>query len=137
MKKIFAVLMMSLFVLTGCVYVSDNKMIYDNQEKIVAEGDTYTYIDRLGDVFDDSAALEVKGFYGTDTIFTFENKQELSITVIQVVTKGRFKVVLIDPQDEITILNGTSTIVLSPGKYRIKLVGENAYATIDINFSIE
>jgi len=132
MKKFFVIGLVSLFILSGCVYGIDSKKIYDDQEKIVAEGDTYTYIDRIGDVLEDESSLEVKGFYGTETIYTFENVEEITITITQNVNKGRFKVVLINPQDEITILNGTSTITMSDGKYRIKLVGENAFATVDI-----
>jgi len=124
--------MLSLLILSGCVYVADSKKIYDDNEKIVTEGDTYTFIDRIGDVLEDEASLEVKGFYGTETIYTFENIEEITITITQDVNKGRFKVVLINPQNEITVLNGTSTITMSDGKYRIKIVGENAFATIDI-----
>ncbi|MBU1142425.1 MAG: hypothetical protein KKH92_02135 [Firmicutes bacterium] len=132
MKRIFAIWMLSLLILSGCVYVADSKKIYDDNEKIVTEGDTYTFIDRIGDVLEDEASLEVKGFYGTETIYTFENIEEITITITQDVNKGRFKVVLINPQNEITVLNGTSTITMSDGKYRIKIVGENAFATIDI-----
>ena len=132
MKRIFAIWMMSLLILSGCVYVADSKKIYDDNEKIVTEGDAYTYIDRIGDVLENEASLKVKGFYGTETIYTFENIEEITITITQDVHKGRFKVVLINPQNEITILNCTSTITMSDGKYRIKIVGENAFATIDI-----
>ena len=132
MNKIL-VLIICLFSLSGCIYISENKMIFDDNKKIVEEGDMYTYIDRIGEVLDDGASLEVKGFYGTDTIYTFDSIEELSITVTQVVQKGKFKVVLINPENEIIILNGTTSITLSVGKYRIKLVGENAYATLDIN----
>lgn len=71
MNKIL-VLIICLFSLSGCIYISENKMIFDDNKKIVEEGDMYTYIDRIGEVLDDGASLEVKGFYRFHHYFSLD-----------------------------------------------------------------
>ena len=119
--------------LSGCVQLSMDRMIFDDNEKIVREADTYSYITKRGDVIDQKASFEIRGFYGTDTIYQFEQQGELTIHLNVDLTSGRFKVVFIDPQQNITILNSSQTMILNEGTYRIKLVGENAYAKVDMD----
>ncbi len=118
--------------LSGCIQLSMDRMIFDDDEKIIREADTYSYITRNGSVEDLKTSLDVKGFYGTDTIYQFEEPGELTISLNIELQSGRFKVVLIDPNQHIRILSQSQTVVLDEGKYRIKLVGENAYAKVDI-----
>jgi hypothetical protein len=136
MKKAILMILL-LFVLGGCMTIPNSRFLYDNDEQIAAEGDTYTYEDRLGTVENQSVNLEFRGFYGTETVFSYTVPEDMvlnmDITVSKTVDKGRFKVVLIDPENNITELDEYQNIDMSEGKYRIKLVGEHAFGTVDIN----
>jgi len=136
MKKAIAMILL-LFVLGGCMTIPNSRFLYDNDEQIAAEGDSYTYEDRLGTVENQSVNLEFRGFYGTETVFSYTVPEDMvvnvDINVSKTVTKGRFKVVLIDPENNITELDESLNIDMSEGKYRIKLVGEHAFGTVDIN----
>jgi len=136
MKKAIVTILI-LFVLGGCMTIPNSRFIYDNDEQIAAEGDTYTYEDRLGTVETHKINLEFRGFYGTETVFSYTVPEDIvvnvDINVSKTVDKGRFKVVLIDPENNITELDESQNIDMIEGEYRIKLVGEHAFGTVDIN----
>lgn len=136
MKKHFLLLNLFLVVLLfGCSTVAIQRDLFDKDDEIVKQGDSYTYQSRLGTVTENTANLSFKSFSGAETIFTFEDLQILNIELSFEVSKGRFKVVLIDPNDEITIIDDSVVINLLEGEYRIKIVGEDATGNIDMTIS--
>ena len=94
----------------GVVFAKNN--IYNNNEKIVEEDYSYNYTNRIGEGENSNDKIDIKysGFYGTDTIWILESKEESEITFNydSTVNSGGFKAVLISPQKEIeNILEGT------------------------------
>ncbi len=136
MKKHF--ILLNLFLVTlllGCTNVAIQKNVFDKEDEIIKQGDSYSYYSRLGTVSENTANLNFKNFYGAETIFTIEDVEILNIEISYEVSKGRFKVVLIDPNDEITIINESIVINLLEGMYRIKIVGDDATGNIDMTIS--
>lgn len=90
----------------------------------------------------DKIDIKYSGFYGTDTVWTLESKQEgeVAFEYNSIVISGDFKAVVINPKNEVdTILTGNKqgnkTLKLENGKYIFKIVGRNAKgeATISVN----
>lgn len=138
MKKAIAMIFL-LFGLFGCMSIPDSRINYDKDELIVLEGDSYTYEDRIGTVEAQRIDLEFRGFYGTETVFSYTVPEDMivdmKIELSQTVDKGRFKVVLIDPDNNITVLSNEELVSMNSGKYRIKLVGEHAFGVVDIDIT--
>ena len=123
--------------------MNERKNIYNNNDKIVQDGDSYTNISRTctGNSKDE-IDIKYSGFYGDDTIFILESKEdgEVTFNFDSTVNSGDFKAVLINPKKEIeNILEGTEqgnkTIKLAKGKYRFKIVGRNAKGEINISIN--
>jgi len=121
-------------VMLGCAAGQDKQKIFDDNEAIVQDGDSYTFVDRTGSTnSDESVALAYTGFSGVQTIWTMEasTASEVEFEFDSTVDKGEFKVVLVTPdQKVVTLLTGTqqgaTTQALVQGKYDVKLVGRNA-----------
>lgn len=130
-------------IISGCGVGYEKKNMYDDNEKIVQEGDSYTYINRIGTGnSDDKIDVKYSGFYGIDTIWSLELKEdgEITFNYDSTVNSGDFKAVLINPQKEIeNIFEGTDqgekTIKLTKGKYRFKIVGRKAEGKVKISIN--
>lgn len=141
-KVLFCICLLFLIgnIICGVVFAKNN--IYNNNDKIVEYDYSYNYINRIGEGEKSNDKIDIKysGFYGTDTIWILESKEESEITFNydSKVNSGDFKAVLINPQKEVkNILEGTEegskTIKLAKGKYKFKLVGRNAEGKINIS----
>jgi hypothetical protein len=130
--------------LAGCSGISSKQEnIYTNDEQIVAEGDTYSYLSRIGskDSIDNinQINLQFSKFYGSDTLWNIicKGKQKLELNFISEITRGMFKAVLITPAEEVLVIfegsdDGTKSIDIDEGKYRFKIVGQGAGGRIQI-----
>lgn len=129
-KLIIGLLFMCmLLALSGCVITTDKSEIYDDFNRIVKQGDSYSYLEKLGDI----DALEFKDFSGMETVMYIEEKSILTLEVDYDVDKGKFKIVLISPEQEIISLrHGVHELNLDMKKYRIKIVGDHAYGHVSI-----
>ena len=123
------------------VFVSKNN-IYNNNEKIVKEDYSYNYTNSIGESSNDKMDMKYSGFYGTDTIWIIEAKEESEITFNcdSTVNSGDFKAVLINSKGEIENISegadhGYKTIKLAKGKYKFKLVGRNAEGQVKISIN--
>jgi len=115
--------------LSSCSMPQDKGIYYEDEDFIVQEGDSYSYLTCLGDLSD----MDVRQYSGTQTIFAYNGVSTLNTSVYYDINMGRLKVVLIDPNNEIIELNGEQTFSLLGGLYRIKLIGDNAYGSISVN----
>jgi hypothetical protein len=77
--------------------------------------------------------LQFSKFYGSDTLLNIvsREKQKLELNFISEITKGKFKAVLITPAEEVLVIfegsgEGTKIIDVNEGKYRFKIVGQDA-----------
>lgn len=146
MRNYFKLIMVSLVVLiamaiAGCSSATSyQKSVFDDESKIIKEGDSYSYGNRIGETKENKADIKFSSFSGMDTIYkiTADEENDAIFDFEAIVDKGDFKVVLITPDDEIIdIVNGTGegnqTVQLKVGTSRIKLVGKNAKGMIKVN----
>lgn len=115
--------------LSSCSIPQEKGIYYEDEDFIVQQGDSYSYLTCLGNLSD----LEIRGYSGTQTIFAYNGVSTLETSVSYQINMGKIKVVLIDPNNEITELNGEQIFSLSGGLYRIKIIGDNAYGNLSIN----
>lgn len=147
--KITALFFVSLLVLalafSGCSGADlDKQAIYGDDVKIAAEGDSYTFTNRVGSADDDAKLdLAYDGFSGSNSIWTvdFAEFGTLTVEYESNVTRGDFKVVLVGPETQvITLFEGTelsgTTADLTAGKYTIKLVGREASGTVKMTLEV-
>lgn len=135
MKKTLTIMfsmLVFLVLLTACT-IQQNQNIYDNQNKILMLDDYKTYEALEGGVEENNAYISFKAYDGIDTLFVFSGSQTVTITVYEYVTDGRFKIVLIDPYNNIRELRETTRVETVEGQYKIKVVGDHASGTVSIN----
>ena len=131
LKIAITLFVLTLF-LTACS-LGNNNNVYDNNNKIINLTDEKTYEVYDGGVENENALLRFKDFEGIDTLFVFSGEESVTITVYENVLEGKFKVVLIDPYDQVVELHETVTLSCLEGQYRVKVVGEGASGTISVS----
>ena len=114
-------------------YAGDyQKSIYNDNSKITAVANSYSYLNKVGTNENNKTDLEFR-FTGMDTIWELEAEKDTDIKLSynSNISGGKFKVVLITPQEQvIDIIDqasaGEKEIKLVSGKSRIKIVGDDA-----------
>lgn len=126
--------------LSACSSNGDKKGIYNDNSKIIKEGDSYTYKERKGETTENGCNIEFSSFSGMETIWSIEALKEDKITINfnSKVNKGDFKLVLITTDNEvINILEntqeGNSEVTIKEGKSRIKFVGKATSGSCEIS----
>lgn len=142
-KNVLLILMTLLsFSFIGCTDNSEKEAIYDLDELQLEVADSYTYSLRDDETENvvNQLDLSFRGFIGRDTIWTLDVTQstDIEITYISELRSGQFKVILITPDNEIhSILTmsdqGSDTVTFPAGKYSIKLIGKNAFGSLQMN----
>lgn len=150
-KNLIMAIVTVVIVITGIIgvsgYVINNyagnyqKSIYENDSKIIDKSDSYSYFNQVRSNIDGTLKSKFK-FTGMDTIYNLNTKDggTISINYNANIISGKFKLVLINPDDEVTTIvegtgKGTKKISLGNGESRLKLVGKNAKG--DIKLSID
>lgn len=141
-KALFcACLLVLIIVLSGCSGAGQDKQaIYENDAKIAAEGDSYTFTNRVGNSDEESILdLTYDGFTGSNSVWTVEFAEfgTLTLQYQSTVKAGDFKVVLVGPETQVlTLFEGTQwsekTADLTAGKYTLKLVGREASGSVNL-----
>ncbi len=136
--------MMLLYTLSGCTLDAGKANIYNNNEKIAQDRDSYSYVGRNESGSKNDIIVKYGKFSGTDTIWNIESEGQSEITIKydSKVESGDFKGVLISPEKQVEdILVGTETgektIKLTEGKYKFKFVGNKAKGKIEISIETE
>lgn len=129
---------------SSCNLVGYDPSLLDDTQKMLAQGDSYTYKHRLGGKNDETSyVLTFQRMYGTDTFFIVRSCQDatLQLTVASSVDTAKYKVVLIDDTErEITTLVAGSQekehtlSLVANGVYRIKAVGYKASGKVVIGW---
>lgn len=123
-----------LTVLGGCNPATERqKRLYDDESELAQEGDTFTYVKRASTTNNGSTTISFSSFYGMETIWLIHASAEGKVTFLhrQELDDGRFKLVAIGPERQVTTLaegnsEGKMELTVRPGTYRIKFVGNNA-----------
>ncbi|WP_346917285.1 hypothetical protein [Clostridium sp.] len=137
-------LMLLLCTFSGCTLNTGKADVYNNNEKIAQDGDSYSYVGRNESGSKNEITVKYGKFSGSDTIWNIESEGQSEITIKydSKVESGDFKGVLISPEKQVEdILVGTETgektIKLTQGKYRFKFVGNKAKGKIEISIETE
>jgi hypothetical protein len=145
-KKLLIIIILLLSVIiAGCSpSVRYQNSIFDDEEKIIANRDSFTYRHRIGNNSEDELDLKYASFSGIETVYkiTTEEKNNVTFDFESEVEKGDFKVVLITPDSQVVdIIHGThegsETIPIKEGISKIKLVGKRAKGHIKIKISAD
>lgn len=113
--------------------IDDKGKLFDDDQYIIAEGTSFSFFSKTGS--DDQ--LQFEKFSGTYLLDSFAGGSEIEIDLSIQINQGRFKVVLIDPNDQIfDLTNGINKISTIIGEYRIKMVGDNAYGSIVMDIEV-
>ena len=150
MKKISKLILLPLLFIfvgafLGCSKISSyQKSIYDDNSKIAKAGDSYSFKNRVGNTMNNKATINFTTFYGMQTLWNIQSEGNGRITIqyYSNTKKGKFKVVYIDPNNEIENIlqqsgEGTIKIDTKKGKSRIKLVGDNGGGTVKLNLEAQ
>lgn len=148
MKKTFWIVVCLALVtglLAACAPDSGKADIFEDDARIAEEGDTFSYAIRNAPTTAESQLnLTYTKFSGMETIWTLTAATE-SLAAFEYtsnVKSGDFKVVLIDPEDRVSVLvngsmDGSQSFRLSPGEYRVKVVGRKTDGQIKFTLSLD
>jgi len=143
MKKAWCVLLITALIIAfyGCSTAGDEKKKnYSDDELIRSEGDSFSFQDRTGETGDSQIEVKYSKFIGAQTIWNIavDKQGEIKFEFKSDVDGGKFKGVLIPESGDITTVfegskEGSHMVVLPEGKYRFKIVGNNASGEIKID----
>ncbi|WP_017473420.1 hypothetical protein [Amphibacillus jilinensis] len=117
--------------------------IYDDEDRIASQSESQIYRNRRESVRNGDYHLSFF-FSGIDTLWTFESENNngaiLTVNYESEITEGRFKAVLVSPDDTIDVIfegtdQGTIQIPLEQGKSRFRIVGEEAEGEINLSIT--
>jgi hypothetical protein len=141
-------LVLGLVVFLGaCNGLSYDPALFSDDEWIAKEGDTYSYVKRSmqfsGDGQSRGLELALSGFYGKHTVWMVDVAATATLAVETDIAnglKGQYKVCLVDPNSQVSILadrTGTQQhgIQLVPGRYYVVLVGMDASGSLAMSLA--
>ncbi len=121
----------------------NKKNIYTNNSKISSDNDNFSYIYKKGTNENGKTNICFK-FTGMDTIWSIisEDDAMISINFSSNIELGSFKVVLIDPHNNITKIleqsqEGTEVYKVKKGNNRIKIVAREAKGKLKLHITPE
>lgn len=150
-RNVFIILVIVLIIISSGIYITTKlvsfagdyqKSIYNDNSKIVNSGDSYTFLTNTNDINGNTLTESFNKFTGMVTVYDLKTDEDSTIRVDfkSDISSGDFKIVLIDPNDNVTdILEKSDSldqeIEISSGKSRIKIVGYNAKGNINLTVS--
>lgn len=131
-KKIIAVTLLTTILLVACA-VNPAVAVYDNNEKIASESNTFNLDAVEQEIEDGQMTANVERMEGMETIWAFssEEDKEIDITYNLSVYSGKLKMALITPDGKVNVIEECDTEMTEPlkstlniqsGENRIKLV---------------
>lgn len=133
MKRVALLLLglVCLLGLTSCGPSENQKAIYHDDAAIARQSDSYYYVKHLSNTKNDQYDASFASFTGSDTCWSQRigaDGAQFSLSVVSTVSSGSWKLVLIAPDDTVTMIaegsaeEGFETL-LTEGTWRIKSVG--------------
>ena len=137
----------SSIMLIGCLFISSScgistyqKSLYNDNSKIIKQGDSYSFLKRAENTYNNKTSVKFGTFYGMETIWTIDAKSEgnIKINYKTQIKGGKFKIVFITPENEIKTIcegtqNGSILIKAEMGKSRIKIVGNETKGECELS----
>lgn len=130
---------------SGCAKISAyQKSIYDDDTKIAARADSYSFVKRTGNFHDDTLSINFKGFSGKQTLWEINAKEdgEVSMDYRATLMSGKLKTCLITTEKEVVMIteatrSGTKSLSVHKGKSYITIVGNGADGSIEISLTAQ
>jgi hypothetical protein len=103
-KWLVLVVFTLLTALFGCSM--DKGELYDRDKEIAKEGDSYTFVGRIGNENKELIEFSFKKFSGVQTQWLIEAKEnsEIELKYDTKIEKGDFKIVFVTPKQEVNIV---------------------------------
>lgn len=148
LKKYVVLLFAVSLLLSGCATnaIDDHAKIYDDENKLSSEASSYSYVERIGEVDENDVDLHVS-FSGNEVMWdtTFDEATTLSCDYDIAITKGNFKVILVDEDKNIVTLwetgknesTGTMDIPFKAGRNLVKIVGRKTVGNVQLHLNDE
>jgi hypothetical protein len=140
-KKMFLVCsILGFMAFISCSFDFERSSAYfDNENALKNHHDDSIQIKSIQNSYGDVYSQSVEKFYGIKTIRTITKNGTLSFNISLSIKSGRFKIVLANENDLYLVCDNDidGTIDLShikDGKYKLRLVGDNAVFDLKINF---
>jgi hypothetical protein len=124
MKKVYLILVMMCMVLglSACQF-STHGELYDDEDRMVATGDTYSFLGK----YSDSDSISFRRFSGIYTLKRIDRDDDFTMTIDMDIDLGRFKCFLVDEDDQIIeLVQGENLITSYVGKLRLRIAGDDA-----------
>lgn len=145
MKKTSIVVLLVALLLIGCGSLEQHNL-YDNDRQIEGEGNSYSRSNYSQNVNGNRLYLNIGFMDGMDTIWEYNANSESSVAIDYDISlkSGKAKLVLITPDGDLSTIaeatkseafSGSSDISVNKGRYRIKLVTENAKFELNLSAS--
>jgi len=136
---IFFLTLITLFmILIGCA-TDDKQSIYTDEQRIVQEGDSYSFYSRTEEEDDKRLRIDFSRFSGVQTIMELQTEEtsKLRLKYVSLVDNGNFKMVLVTEDKKIVKVveqsdRGILEIAIKSGKNTLKIVGQNAKGYIQL-----
>lgn len=143
--KLFAVVCTAVCILAGCG-MNPMLAVYDNDTKIASESNTYSLTNYEQKHSDLHFTANVGKMEGMDTVWVFDAGEDTAVDITYQlnVSSGRAKLVLINPEKEVSVIvecdSGMDepvqeTLDIRKGNNRIKIVADEN-TQFDIDFTI-
>lgn len=124
----------------GCqAFSAEQGRVYDDNTRIARQGDTYSFLSRVGSSTSTAMAITFASFTGKQTIWTLEapDSATVELDVDAKITGGRFKVCLIDPSRAVvSVFEGSRKemvrLAVPKGRSEVALIGRDARGELAI-----
>lgn len=152
LKAIFlsVILLFTCTCIVGCKQINIfqyHTSMYDDKEKLTSDKSSYSYLNKDGVVDEKQAEIEFS-FSGHDILWKIvaDEDTKMSFSYNMKISEGNFKIILVSEKEEIlTILEnidedeieGTYSLEIPKGENMIKIVGNKAIGTLEMNLSYE
>lgn len=132
MKKLSFIMVLCLTLMMSSCQFSKHGEIFDDEDKMVAEGDTFSFLGR----YETNQFVSFKRFSGIYTLKRITEDDDFVLNIDFDITSGRFKCFLVTKDDEIIELTEGDNMIQSDGsRLRLRIAGDNAVG--EMRFTIQ
>lgn len=134
MKKVLLLLVVGtlLLSLSACQF-SQHGELYDDENRMVATGDTYSFLGK----YNDNDSISFRRFSGIYTLKRIDMEDDFIVTLDMNIDLGRFKCFLVDEEDQIIeLIQGDNLITSYVGKLRLRIAGDDAKGNMSYTVNV-
>lgn len=142
--RVLTVIQLLSFIFIGGCTTTNNAQskIYDNEEAQLQQGDSYTFVNNLGEREDEKVNIRFTNFTGLYSIWdvTASVEQTLTLSIKGSIERGEFKIIAITPDQKVIKIwegegDGDKSLKIPSGTTVIKWVGKGTSGKITMELS--